>query len=537
MPGGAVRKCCAPLLRGLGFALVLSLLLPSLASAQASSPVQAQAGGPVYTLAAVAYQIEGLLLEFALDKYLGMQSGLAFRNLAALEDYIAEKDRLLKNNRVFEEESFVAWEPAPELGKGAVRVLVYAKTGWSALAVPFPKYSDAAGFSLAVRYKDYNFLGTLETLSLAFDYFVTDTELSLLAEFGLLPEFLGSTWNLGLSGALSYKDSRGLAWPDISTSLATSYPLTFIGRDWSLVPVLSYGYEQLYDRHNVKVGATLAYSFGTLVRWSAGLSTEYALAKATGFSHGWNSRVGLSTGTALASLPYFGALSLAPSTSLYTAYNLGTALLDDAGWTSGASLGFSRVDWTGNLRKGASLSASSAYTLHFIVPAPTDLYDWATTVSTSAFYSWAGLFGINFQAVGRWEGTWTLLGEANGNFNYADRVRGLKTASFGDLGYFYNLELPVNLAQGRFLNAEKLSSEVFFVPFIDGGYIRPGPQAKFLAKADMVFCGGFELVIFPDYARAFTYRLSVGYDLGDYLTTKDFEADKLEIWLGLGLHF
>lgn len=508
---------------------MLALASPVLASAQA--------GGAAYTLAAVDYQIEGMLLEFALNNYMGIERGLGFKSLKALEDYVAEKDRLLKNNRVFEEGSFVAWDPAPELGQGAVRVRVYAKVGWSALAVPFPKYSDAYGFSLAVRYKDYNFLGTLETLSLSFDYYTTDTELSLVGEFGLLPEFLGATWNLGLSGTLSYKDSAGLARPDFSGSLSTSYPLPLLGEGWSLAPSISYGYEQLYDRHSAKTGATLGYAFGALTRWSASLATDYSLTEENGFSHVWNARAGLSTSVALLSLPYFGALSLAPSSSVYTAFNLASATLNDAGWTSGASLGFSRVDWVGNLRRGASLSLSSAYTLHFVVPAPTDLYDWASTVSASAFYAWNGLVGVNFRAMGRWEGTWTLLGEANTAFNYADSVRGLKDARYGDLGYYYNLELPINLAQGRFLNVEKLSTEVFFVPFIDGGYVRPNPDAELFAKADTVFCGGFEFVIFPDYARAFTYRLSVGYDLGDYLATRDFEAGKLEIWLGLGMQF
>jgi hypothetical protein len=510
--------------------LAIFIALPISLTAQAQ-------GADGYILQDVSYRIDGMLLEFALSDYLAIEPGLTFKSIAQLESYIAEKDRLLKNNRVFEVESAVSLEFAPELGPGAVRVLVYAKVGWSALAVPFPKYSDADGFSIALRYKDYNFLGTLETLSLAFDYYFTDSEASLIAEFGLLPEFLGTTWKLGFTGGLTYTESAKLAPPDFTASLSASYPLPLLGETWSLAPSTSYRYEQHYDRHTINGGLALKYSFDALFRWSANLSNNYTLTIVDTLKNSVRSTIGLSTRILISQLSYFGAFNLSPSTGVYTAYNLGTAVLDDAGWTTSASLGFSRADWVGNLRKGASLSLSSAYTLHFIVPVPKDLYDWATTVSASAFYAWGGLVGLNFRAMGRWEGTWTLLGEANTSVNYATSIRGLKEARYGDLGYFYNLELPINLAQGRFLNQERFSTEVFFVPFIDGGYVRPNPQAELFAEADTVFCGGFEFVIFPDYARAFTYRLSVGYDLGDYLASRDFEAGKLEIWLGLGMQF
>ena len=50
-------------------------------------------------------------------------------------------------------------------------------------------------------------------------------------------------------------------------------------------------------------------------------------------------------------------------------------------------------------------------------------------------------------------------------------------------------------------------------------------------------CAGADIVVFPLKARAFSYRLSAGYDLLDLLETKDIKLSGLELWLGLGLHF
>lgn len=497
---------------------------------------QAPAGGGVY-IAAVEYEIRGLVLPIALERFLGIEEGRRFVSEAALSEYAAEKERLLLNNRVFLLGSSVAWVPAPELGAGAARVLVRAEVGWTALAVPFPKYNDADGFSLAIRYKDFNFLGTLEPLTAAYDFYATGAKSALSAEFGLLPRFLGADWRLGLRGALSWAPDPGFSRPDLGVSLATSYPLPGLGQGWSLAPSLSYAYEGGPRRQTAKAGAGLGYAFNALLPWSVSLSGLYTLTGDAAVDHAWTTTLGLSTGLALARLPYFGALSLSPAASLYAVHDLDLPGLRDSGLTLGAGLGLGRVDWQGNFRLGASASVRSDYTLHFVVPAPKDLYDWVSSASASAFWHWRGLVGVNFRAYGRWEGTWTLLGESSTAFNYADSLRGLKDARYGDLGFYYNLEFPVNLAQGRFLDIEKLASEVFFAPFIDGAYVRPGDGSKLLDPANRVLAAGFEFVIFPDLARAFTYRLSVGYDVGDYLATRDFQGSKLELWLGLGLHF
>lgn len=497
---------------------------------------QAPAGGGVY-IAAVDFDIRGLVLPVALERFLGIEEGRRFVSEEALAEYVAEKERLLLNNRVFLLGSSVAWLTAPELGAGAARVLVRAEVGWTALAVPFPKYNDADGFSLAIRYKDFNFLGTLEPLTAAYDFYATGAKSGLSAEFGLLPRFLSAEWNLALNGAVTWAPADGFSQPDLGIGISTSYPLHYLGPTWAFNPSASYSYAGAKDRHTTKFGSGLSYGFTWLLPWRASLSGLYTLTASVVADHAWTSTLGLSTRVTLARLPYFGALSLSPATSLYTVHDLDLPGLRDSGLTLGAGLGLGRVDWQGNFRLGASASVRSDYTLHFVVPAPKDLYDWTSSVSASAFWHWRGLLGLNFRAYGRWEGTWTLLGESSTAFNYADSLRGLKDARYGDLGFYYNLEFPLNLAQGRFLDIEKLASEVFFVPFIDGAYLRPGDGSALFDAANRVLGAGFEFVIFPDLARAFTYRLSVGYDVGDYLARGDFDTSKLELWLGLGLHF
>jgi hypothetical protein len=47
-------------------------------------------------------------------------------------------------------------------GGASAVISVYARDSINALAVPFPKYSGSDGLVLAVRYKDFNFLGSME---------------------------------------------------------------------------------------------------------------------------------------------------------------------------------------------------------------------------------------------------------------------------------------------------------------------------------------------------------------------------------------
>ena len=66
-------------------------------------------------------------------------------------------------------ESHLAVHTWPELQ--AVTLDVYTRDTWNLIALPYFKYDSNSGLLLALRGRDYNFFGTMQTLTLNLDYF------------------------------------------------------------------------------------------------------------------------------------------------------------------------------------------------------------------------------------------------------------------------------------------------------------------------------------------------------------------------------
>jgi hypothetical protein len=449
----------------------------------------------------------------------------------------------LKNERSFDPASNVGYELGePEGGIVPVTLSVYAKNSLNALVVPFPKYSRDDGFSLAVRYKDFNFLGTMRVFKLDFDYYFSGKKAAAAFDFSILSQMLGSEWTIATTGDMALTDGS-LGRPNASASVSTSYPFSAFGLGWSFQPSVTYKYERDYSRHTAtgKAGVGFDLPLGAAssplsplrVSTSIGYSAEFYADRTT---QSVTNDIPLSTSVTLASLPFFGALTWAPSVRPYATTDLVRLAVSDAGMTVSQRLSVGRVDLDGNFRKGASLSLSQSDTWRFLPYSTTDSQAVNISLDATAFSSSRNIIGINARILGRWFYGWDAMGWPSA-YDWEPAIRGREAAMYGDLGLIANIEAPINLAQGEFFGWSKLDSEVFFQPFLDVGVVRSSPSSGLLDKANRVLCGGFEFVVYPTLARAFTYRLSVGYDLADYLETRDFEASKLEIWLGLGLHF
>ncbi|MDP2792367.1 MAG: hypothetical protein Q8O15_11505, partial [Rectinemataceae bacterium] len=384
-------------------------------------------------------------------------------------------------------------------------------------------------------YKDFNFLGTMEPLGLNLDYFVETGEAEVAAYFTLYANALNARWALAVAEDLLYVPESGLS-PNGTISLSSSYRLKALGQNWYVNPFLSYLYERDYLRHTLTGGVAAGFGFHAGLDWSfsanAYLNDQYVTSHYPYLTNG----MGVSTSIQLADMPYFGALALAPSIGLFGTFGLEAGTYTDAGLSLGASLSFGRVDLVRNMRKGAGASISASFAKHFVVPLPTDAYDFTLSAQASAFTVFNPALGFDFRLFGQWLATWTLLGESS-TFDWGSYVRGIKDSRYGDVGFIANMQVPINFAQGLFFGSERLDAEVFLIPFVDAGYVRSSPSGEFPIKDDAIFCAGMDIVIFPEYARAFTYRLSLGYDMMDYLETKDFDANGIEAWLGLGLHF
>lgn len=501
-------------------------------------PVYGQDAGPEdasYRIEEVEYSITGLTLRPFLEEYLGIQRGTVFPNRAALENYVEGLQRTIVNNRVFMESSRVEYSVLGDQDPRPVRLFVSVVNSGSSLVVPFPKYDSEDGLSLAIRYKDFNFLGTLEPVSLNLDYYFASKEIDLATYFTVYMNALRSRWAFSVAGDLLYEPGSTVK-PNGSASLSSTYRFDAAGLKWQISPLLYYLYERDYLEHTFTTGASAGFGFHAGLDWNVSASTyfndEYVNSHYPYITNG----LGLSSSIRLANVPYFGALKFNPAFGIFGTYGIERGRYTDAGWSTSASLSIGRVDLVGNMRKGASFSTDIYYAYHPVAPLATDEFDLTASVQASAFYPFSPLIGVDFRLTGYWFGTWTYLGEQS-SFEWSTYIRGKKPDMYGDLGLIANLQFPFNFAQGRFFVSDRYTAEVHIIPFVDAGYIRPDPTRELFRPDDLVLTTGVDAVVFPLYARAFTYRLSVGYDLMDFFTTNELKLSGVEVWLGLGLHF
>ena len=496
-------------------------------------PLAAVAEG--FRIDSVDYRITGLTLKAFLADYLKIEKDKLFPDRDSLAAYVDALHRSVINNRVFDESSSVTWEPAGEGDPVPVRIIVSVNTTGSALAVPFPKYSSTEGLSMALRYKDFNFLGTLEPLSLNFDYYFESKEISAASYFTLYMNMLRARWAFAVAGDIIYYPDIGVK-PNGTASISSTYRFDALGQHWYASPLLYYLYERDYLRHTITGGVTTGFGFHAGLDWSFSAYTNVNDQYVTSHYPYMNNGVGLSTSIPLAAVPFLGTLSFSPSTGFFGTFGIEKGRYTDVAYSLGANLYLGRVDLARNLRKGATFNAGVYYADHFIAAAPTDSLDLSVNVNASAHYPISDLIGIDFRFTGYWFGTWTLVGE-NPSFDWSTYIRGKKPYLYGDLGAIANLQFPLNFAQGRFFVSDRFTAEVHLIPFVDAGYVRRDPADEFPRLNDAILCAGLDAAVFPLYARAFTYRLSVGYDIMDYISTKDISLSGVEVWLGLGLHF
>ncbi len=507
----------------------LAGVLPS--AAQGLLGAQEPLPAPI-TLRRVEISIDGRTQESALREFLDIEDSIVFEGEAELAAYVESLDRKLKNERIFDTASNASYALS-DGGAGAV-ISIYARDSINALAVPFPKYSGSEGLSIALRYKDFNFLGSMEPLSITADYYFDGPELNVGTDFSLPFSLWDGAWDSSLSADASLAEGVDPI-PNVNAGLSASWRAEWLGLTWSYGPAFSYAYLRAYDRHTLAASAKLSAAFPLSFGLSVYLQPSYTFVYEDTGRATLKAALGANASFTLVELPWVGSLSYKPSTQLY-----GTALsplyaADDLAATFSQALSLGRVDLVGNFREGYAASLGSSYGYHFL-EIPGDGHDLTLSADASAFYSIANTIGLNLRATARWFADWTLWGQSS-SYNWWELVRGKSGAGNGDAGIIVNAELPVNFAQGLFFDSPVFEAEVHLNFFVDAGFVRANPSLPLLDQANKVFCGGVDAIVYPAKARAFTYRLSVGYDLNDYVQSRDFKTELLEIWLGLGLHF
>ncbi len=477
--------------------------------------IAAAQGGPAvkdekkFVIQDITFQITGRTWERALEKKIEIEEGRTFVTIGEVEAYLKDREQVVMNQRVLSEGKVSYTTSARPDGMTAVHVVVTTVDTWNVIVLPYFKYDSNSGLLLSIRARDFNFLGSMETLKLNLDYTFTDTgdnefgnELSFIVPFRLVDK----DWRFGLTQGLTYNADDDDYKFDITASMAVDFPVD--RQDWTLELSQAYVYDDddyYGDRryHQSKV------AFGT------------------DFDLPWT-------------LGRLGALQYGPDVFAQVKYRFDKELSEER---RGAEPGFThavfveRVDWYGNFRDGAELSFGNTVIYNPGEARWKNSLDWKA-VGHKAF-SWIGISG-------RFSGFFQFdkeRGLEDGD-DVGEPIRGILDDRLqGDAGLFLNTDIAVKMWMW-FLAPY---FEVQAGPFLDFALVKREDESFKLDE--MYYGGGLQVVVFPKFARSLYLRASLGFDLeavlDDHQITglaprRDDDGKRWRRWeafIGLGHHY
>jgi outer membrane protein assembly factor BamA len=183
----------------------------------------------VYVIRIIEFDVDGITRPYALIYHGEFKEGERIIGKDNLDRYLARKQQLLLNERVLEDvriEYFLG--NREEDGALPVTLYVHVKDTWNLIILPYPKYDSNEGFSLTLKARDYNFLGTMSALKMDLGYSQEngDHAIGFSVESGTHFQAGGLNWNLVFNNFFSYTFEDSLFYQNV-TGLSLELPWRF----------------------------------------------------------------------------------------------------------------------------------------------------------------------------------------------------------------------------------------------------------------------------------------------------------------------
>jgi hypothetical protein len=475
----------------------------------------------VYVIRTINFVTTGRSRPFALRYHGKLKEGEELVGAAALDSYIRDRTQLLINQRVLQNDVTITptlGEPEPD-GKIPVDLVVSVNDTWNVMVFPKPLWDSNDGFDLTLKARDYNFLGTMSPLRIDLGYQLntrSESNFTFLLDTDIPFTAMGYNWNINFDNqfdyswqeALGYRNISGISmelpWRRSTFTFDTTHQIEWYAQNGELERDLGYG--KFFE------GLLNTISFG--VKWEIPTGLEV-------FD--------------------FGELTYTPQVRQSFNYNPGSwdmyewrNLRESYTTAFNHSLGFGRIDWIGNFRRGLSASFTNRNNYDYIRQIWNNSYSF-DIIAHALFSDFAGI--TSRLQLRHWFNRFphTLYYEAG------DVLRGvLNDQIWADMMLSVNLEFPFRVLVARpseWFHASKMrifNFELFVSPIVDFGLAHlPGPQN---GQDTLTPYGtsGLELLIFPDIMRSLYLRLSYGINLGTLARTgKIPSAEENEFFIGL----
>lgn len=487
-----------------------------------------------YFIADVIFLIDGKTQPYALANSLEISRKNIFYTKEELLDYHKDLSEKLESLRVLINTSIdLSFNEIDENQKIGVIFTINAKDAWSILALPAPKYSSNTGISFKIKYKDDNFLGSLEPFYIDFEF-------------------------------KQNKDlEEGKSRPTVNVGTSINYPFSLINYDWiwslgfsAKVPLQS---SEIYD-FDVSTGLEFTIPLHNLVNLNLG--TKFSMYRFDkdgdnilyyGDELYWKNNFFLNLPITIYDFDYWGKLIYSPSLSLSVNWDMdGIQNTDLMGpyLSFGQSLSMGRTNWVGDFRNGFSTSISNSWGYNI----KTDSMSTGVSVCQKGYYTPLSWFGLSTKLGWFYDFERETTGKFIGNINnQGGHIRGIQDHRIKtESAFYFSFDLPIRIIH---FDAVKIFNNNWFFssfgfdlhasPFVDIMLTHDNKTDTWYNPKDGWYAGGLEFIAYPHRWRSFQVRGSIGWDLSEVVAQKKFygvpairDGQRIyEIFIGFGLEY
>jgi hypothetical protein len=414
-----------------------------------------------------------------------------FASQQELDVYINNLRSKLQNERVFEKTSVdVAVGQAGADGITPVSLTVHTEDTWNIIVLPYPKYDSNDGFTVKLKLKNFNFFGSIQTLSADINYQLDTTGQSSVAanlDFAIPFESFGHGFEWDITAAIEFPEGEVPEF-HLGTGLDMAIPTPIADLHFGVIQGVS-----VNDRDSDDV----LYEDDPLYF----TETVYVNLPITVYS-----------------FDYIGDVVYTPSVNFSANWSFEGLTHEDLKGPDAAfshSVGFSRVDWVGNFRRGVEASLSNTFSYDFHVES--DPLTVSVEGQVSGFRDFFDRVGVS----GRAYGLFILNGDESNTI--ASRLRGiLDKRIVSDSAFTLNVDIPIRVLRVNFQEmsgvdwTKMIGFEMHWNAFFDMALTHDNVTGRYYSLDDGWYSGGLEIIVYPTSMRSVIGRASVGFDLAEY---------------------
>ncbi|MBQ0166001.1 MAG: hypothetical protein KBT02_02690 [Treponema sp.] len=464
-----------------------------------------------YKINEVSYDMKGLTRQYALSQKVPLDTTQLFSSTEKFETYIEDIRQLLNNQRVFQTSDItLTYLEENEDGVIPVNVLISTVDTLNIICVPYPSYNSNSGITLKLKLKDYNFFGSMETMTFDLNYQADSSD-----EMEDVSHIYGLTFGFEIPFNLiaiptswdsNFKFSYTYGNPEMDMSILEGLNFSIpIGEITSLDFAFNQNYFQNSNYIDISddkyfqeaFSLSLPFTIATIPNWFSIRWTP-----AINFTYNWDK-------DAFEGEDYGGMTEESLRGPLFKVSH---------------SFSGKRINWLGNFRDGISASLNQSYAYNFY-----DDTDNMNLTFSSQYYKKLCSF-IGFSSRQYWYKNYD-----DSAVEFGSMIRGIRDSDLTSSDFIVlNLDFPFSVFKthwGKWLGWDKLNYVDFecqLSPFFDMVCGYNTYADSYYNFKDGWYGTGLEVIVFPERFRSIQCRASFGIDLVQFLEKQSEDKPDLQ---------